>query len=73
MRKKEIENNDRYIYINLPLVQIYTLVRSIIFIFRNLYWTNLAWLTILKCGKSERCREIGNVLPARQILAILSS
>lgn len=56
--REEIENNDRYIY-KFASRPIYSIV---IFIFRNLYWTNLAWLTILKCGKSG-CREIGTCCP----------
>lgn len=54
--REEIENNDRYIY-KFASRPIYSIV---IFIFRNLYWTNLAWLTILKCGKSG---EIGTCCP----------
>lgn len=64
--REEIENNDRYIY-KFASRPIYSIV---IFIFRNLYWTNLV--------NDPKVREIGvsrnwNVLPTHQILAILSS
>lgn len=60
-RRKEIENNDRIKYKFAPLVQYIPSLDRYIFIFRNLYWTNLARLTILKCGKSGR--EMGTCCP----------
>lgn len=59
--RKEIENNNRIKYKFAPLVQYIPSFDRYIFIFRNLYWTNLARLTILKCGKSGR--EMGTCCP----------